>query len=777
MYGNGNGPPPPFPGTPGNLPPFPPTRPPNPNGAAIPPPGGFPPFRPPPQGFVPPPFPPNFAPGSRPPPTMGGPGGGMPIRPGGPPPGSGGGGGMPPFRPPPSGPGGPGGYQPRPQHPGLGLPPLPNGLPQPPRFQSPNGIPGSPDVKTTSVFVGSIAPGIGDDTLRDLLNACGPLHELKRVVGASGKPQAFGFASFENPEVVLRAIRCLNGVELPDLSPEGRGQGKPAKKLVVKADQKTQEFLEEFEQTLGRSDNDEEADAVCRKSVQHIVALLTDPNAAPPDGLKPTNGGSSPLQVIVPAHLQDLKEGDLPEEQRVVVLDQIAIFRENAAKREREKKLMEEEKERFKAMQGGQGGRGQQGGGTTAYGYGNRGLGKMQQQAEMRQWGGGQQQLGGPSPNHQQNGAGPSKARDPQAYDKPVGFVRAQAAESKVDSDRTDEEEEELRRQRRQRDKDVALRDAERRVENRERGRIEALNRELAHRKAQADLIERTRRRQEEQYETWDDDEIAEKGRELFYADRAQWRARRGKLRMREYQDDVRDRQLEEDELKALERESEEFLKKQLAEMAEMEEQQRARGLLTEDAAPIKLDIKPVLMSEIKPKNPNEEKKPSVAPSKKPGVAFGDDDDDLDESGEKKKKRTFVKLDFDGEMDGGLTEAEKIAKRNARLLEIRKAIPGDKRSLWASEIDWAAVGESTIRDKIQPFVHEKMVDLLGELDQDLADFVLEHLRDRRGADDLVEGLEPVLAEDAESFVVQLWKQLVFESAAFKAGLETGAMMA
>lgn len=84
------------------------------------------------------------------------------------------------------------------------------------------------------------------------------------------------------------------------------------------------------------------------------------------------------------------------------------------------------------------------------------------------------------------------------------------------------------------------------------------------------------------------------------------------------------------------------------------------------------------------------------------------------------------------------------------------------------------------------------------MDEDLADFVLEHLRDRKGADDLVDGLEPVssaylhghllesistnlssfqiLAEDAESFVLQLWRQLVFESLAFKEGIDTGSMM-
>lgn len=58
---------------------------------------------------------------------------------------------------------------------------------------------------------------------------------------------------FESPEVVLRCIRCLNGVELPDISPEGRREGK-RKPLIVKADQKTAEFLKEFEDTLGRSE-------------------------------------------------------------------------------------------------------------------------------------------------------------------------------------------------------------------------------------------------------------------------------------------------------------------------------------------------------------------------------------------------------------------------------------------------------------------------------------------------------------------------------------------
>jgi hypothetical protein len=75
----------------------------------------------------------------------------------------------------------------RPPHPGLGAQPGPGGpMGGPPRFPGPGGLPppgmgsnggprGAPpgfqrEVKTTSVFVGSIAPGIDDDTLKGLLN-------------------------------------------------------------------------------------------------------------------------------------------------------------------------------------------------------------------------------------------------------------------------------------------------------------------------------------------------------------------------------------------------------------------------------------------------------------------------------------------------------------------------------------------------------------------------------------------------------------------------------
>jgi hypothetical protein len=48
-----------------------------------------------------------------------------------------------------------------------------------------------------------------------------------------------------------------------------------------------------------------------------------------------------------------------------------------------------------------------------------------------------------------------------------------------------------------------------------------------------------------------------------------------------------------------------------------------------------------------------------------------------------------------------------------------------------------------INRKIRSFVHNQMKELLGEVDEDLADFVLEQIREKKRPDNVVDGLEPV----------------------------------
>ena len=83
-----------------------------------------------------------------------------------------------------------------------------------------------------------------------------------------------------------------------------------------------------------------------------------------------------------------------------------------------------------------------------------------------------------------------------------------------------------------------------------------------------------------------------------------------------------------------------------------------------------------------------------------------------------------------------------------------------------------------------------MKHFLGEVDEDMVDFILENLRDRKGPQDVIEGIEPVsrptclldetdqkvFAEEAPPFVHDLWRQIIFESAAYVAGVDTGTML-
>lgn len=87
---------------------------------------------------------------------------------------------------------------------------------------------------TTTVFVGNISEKGSDMLVRQLLAKCGIVLSWKRVQGASGKLQAFGFCEYKEPESTLRALRLLHELLLGD------------KKLLVKVDAKTKAQLDEW---------------------------------------------------------------------------------------------------------------------------------------------------------------------------------------------------------------------------------------------------------------------------------------------------------------------------------------------------------------------------------------------------------------------------------------------------------------------------------------------------------------------------------------------------
>ncbi|PVF98479.1 hypothetical protein CPB86DRAFT_797284 [Serendipita vermifera] len=567
--------------------------------------------------------------------------------------------------------------------------------------------------------------------------ACGNLRNFKRLLTPIGKPQGFGFAEFDQADSMLRAIELLNGVELPS-----QESGQPSKKLLVRADEKTGNFLKAYESSRIKTDQD---DLQTETSRTIIAGLLEGLRTGQP---LPEASNAAEPQSVVPPHLHDLQEADLPEDQRGLVISEIELFRKRAVKKAGADKTA--------------------GVGPVNAMGGNTGFGAPTQPKE-RTWGR-QNSIGGgintntppkgpaatnarqPSQPQQESPTRPEsptpRSRDLQSYQQPPEFVKADA------SKKTDEERDRDLKAKKLKADEQEFRHRERIWENAEYKRIKRLSHMAAVENAVQENEERDRQDMKERLEIWDDDESDE----LFYVDRAEWRRKRQRVLQRELADDAHARNVARAEEERAQRESQMFLERQMEEMRATQEEQKRAGLLVDDAAPIKLNVlasKPLANTAVSSTQ-------GTAPE--PRVVFGPEDEE--DVVVKKKRVPLVELDFivDGE------------KAKEKLENLRTQVTRDKDALWKAKIRWEAISDRVIDKKIEPLIHRKIEEYLGEVDDDLVMFVIEHLKDHKGPSKLVEELESVLVDETVSFVIAIWRQIVFESVAYGEALETGSLL-
>ncbi|THU89124.1 hypothetical protein K435DRAFT_821484 [Dendrothele bispora CBS 962.96] len=232
---------------------------------------------------------------------------------------------------------------------------------------------------------------------------------------------------------------------------------------------------------------------------------------------------------------------------------------------------------------------------------------------------------------------------------------------------------------------------------------------------------DRDRIEMRERLAIWDDDE-------LFCIDHARWRASQARRLEREEASDAKSR-------------------KQMDEMQVLANERRKAGLLL-DGAPVKLELN-VSLATATSKEAGGTGKPEKA------TVFGQEEEEEEEA-TKRRKVPLVKLDF--------SVVETGEKLKEKLGDIRQSVSHDKSKI-------------VIDRKFEPSVKKLMVKYLREMeDDDLMLFVLEHLKDHKGPQKLVEGLEPVLEEEAVELTKSVWRQIIFESMTYCEGLLMERMM-
>ncbi|KAG5440403.1 hypothetical protein PCK2_000536 [Pneumocystis canis] len=317
--------------------------------------------------------------------------------------------------------------------------------------------------------------------------------------------------------------------------------------------------------------------------------------------------------------------------------------------------------------------------------------------------------------------------------------------EDELDDTKSCEEIEKERKNKKQKELEFAFQEREKRWLNREKSRTSALEREMNRDKEEASREARDREVMSRRLAEWDDDLEAERTIEEYYKDRSSWLRHRAAFRSREMEMDARDRALEErqeaEKLKA-NTNANCFPKKQITE-----------NKLTESGISKDTGIGPIRLTFSSTKKQMDVPKRVVSEVEK---LLEDDNDHYIGN----KKPVLLPLEYDD------TEtAEDEEARIRRIKDIVAFVPSEKEGLWSWPIKWDRLTDSVIEDKIQPFITKKIVEYVGVQEDDLIKFILDHLRKKGSAQELVKELEMAMDDEAELFVRKIYRYVIVISEA------------
>lgn len=97
-------------------------------------------------------------------------------------------------------------------------------------------------------------------------------------------------------------------------------------------------------------------------------------------------------------------------------------------------------------------------------------------------------------------------------------------------------------------------------------------------------------------------------------------------------------------------------------------------------------------------------------------------------------------------------------------------IPKTKEDLFSYEINWAMYDKHQVHERMRPWISKKIMEFLGEEEATLVDFIVSNTQQHVQASQMLELLQSILDEEAEMFVLKMWRMLIFEIKRVEAGV-------
>ncbi|TGZ60312.1 hypothetical protein CRM22_008612 [Opisthorchis felineus] len=658
----------------------------------------------------------------------------------------------------------------------------------------------------TTVFVGNISDRAPDQLIKTLLMRCGNILSWKRVQGASGKLQAFGFCEYEDPESTMRCVRLLNGLAVGD------------KKLLVKVDPKTEDLLNEYKKKKEEKGEQgklgataEEVDSSTLRDDEGVKSALEDILKEHESLL---DGSDSPRKSDNysegPRHLT-MEDMDLDDERKDLINREIEIFRRRNEKEDqseptpRRPKPRELDRPNASGLQL-----------YAAYVDGDR------RERELRR---------------EKPGVGSSRSPEKRRI--------------------VDEEEEAIRKklERKLREKEESYQKRLKQWETRERKKANEYEHEREHEQKRQRELQIEAQRLKEFFEDYDDEVEDPK----YYRGSALHQ----RLKDREVEEaaDERDRQKEVEQIDAarrklidekdpnaesiifqMEQKMQEHLRRRLnidttepvaASDSEPEEQEPIsepvpqsdhRAFVEVQNEPQEKHSESARASPASPSNTADPSGPAQSqfqptefsnpPADEASVSLSKDGSSTflfamnpaesvvrkkaaaftEEEPEEKSKKPALSWLPPSAFAAPTTSSEPITntrsngldsmsaaalvanftseERNALIKRIIKGIPTAKKEIFSYPIDWDVVDANFITTRIKPWVDKKIIGYIGEAEATLSNFICDQLLHHHPPERILSDIAMVLDEEAEVFVVKMWRLLIYVIAEKKAGLSS-----
>ncbi|PON59329.1 Splicing factor-like protein [Parasponia andersonii] len=143
-----------------------------------------------------------------------------------------------------------------------------------------------------------------------------------------------------------------------------------------------------------------------------------------------------------------------------------------------------------------------------------------------------------------------------------------------------------------------------------------------------------------------------------------------------------------------------------------------------------------------------------------------------DEDANRSKNETKEKT-HDTDREHGLDKVK--STDNKKLLDAKQLIdmiPRTKEELFSYKINWAIYDKHALHERMRPWISKKITEFLGEEETTLVDYIVSSTQDHVEADRMLQLLQSILDEEAEMFVLKMWRMLIFEIKKVETGLSS-----